>query len=47
MYLALAIILLWLGCAAMWVSLHGIDAEDATPTGFLGTLGKILQGDPP
>ena len=47
MYLALGIILLWLGCAGLWIALHGIDAEDANPSGYFGTLGKFLKGEKP
>jgi hypothetical protein len=38
MQLALAILLGWLGAALLWVSFHGIDAEDASPRGVIQTI---------
>lgn len=43
MLLALAIVLLWLGFALLWVAWHGLDVEQGSPAGIFGTLGKDLR----
>lgn len=42
MRLALGVLLLWLGCALLWVAFHGLDGETASPGAIVNTLaGKI------
>jgi hypothetical protein len=44
--LAVSIVLVWLGCALLWVAFHGIDAQDATPKGVLATISHKLSMTP-
>jgi hypothetical protein len=41
--LALAILLGWLGAALLWVAFHGIDAQEASPAGVIGTIERNVS----
>jgi hypothetical protein len=43
MHLALGVLLLWAGCALLWVAWHGIDAESTSPGAIFSTLAKQVQ----
>lgn len=45
MSLALSLITMWLGTALLWVSFHGIDAQDASPKGVAQTIAKKMAGN--
>lgn len=43
MNLALGIVLLWLGCALLWVAAHGLDTQSSSPGAIFAQLGKQIQ----
>lgn len=43
MRLALGVLLIWIGCALIWVAFHGLDGETATPGAIINTLGSKLR----
>lgn len=43
MNLALGIVLLWLGCALLWVAAHGLDTQNSSPGSIFAQLGKEVQ----
>lgn len=38
MRLALGVLLIWLGCALLWVAFHGLDGETDSPGAIVNTL---------
>lgn len=43
MRLALGILMLWAGCALLWVAFHGLDGESTSPGAIFNALGKQLR----
>jgi hypothetical protein len=41
--LALGVLLIWVGCALLWVAFHGLDGETASPGAIVNTLGAQLR----